>query len=182
MDDNDRDNDDDDDVMIQDDEDLQLTCRGVGARVGRGGGGCGGARGGLHTLDGAPRPARLLLLVGGEPHAHVAVALLRLHLVLLEPDEVKDRIWRTNIFKDKPNLLFRPAIPFLDVQEVSLAESEGVAGELHLLAGGVHDVVDLALHVPGVLAAVVGVEAEAVPGPDHEVLLGLVRDRGAGVV
>ena len=109
MDDNDRDNDDDDDVMIQDDEvmiqdddDLQLTCRGVGARVGRGGGGggggCGGARGGLHTLDGAPRPARLLLLVGGEPHAHVAVALLRLHLVLLEPDEVKVRISRKNVF------------------------------------------------------------------------------------
>ena len=92
MDDNDRDNDDDDEMMIQDDEDLQLTCRGVGARVGRGGGGGGGARGGLHTLDGAPRPARLLLLVGGEPHAHVAVALLRLHLVLLEPDEVEFRI------------------------------------------------------------------------------------------
>ena len=96
MDDNDRDNDDDDEVMIQNDDDLQLTCRGVGARVGRGGGGggggCGGARGGLHTLDGAPRPARLLLLVGGEPHAHVAVALLRLHLVLLEPGELKFRI------------------------------------------------------------------------------------------
>ena len=77
MGDNDRDNDDDDDVMIQDDDDdLQLTCRGVGARVGRGGGGGGGARGGLHTLDGAPRPARLLLLVGGEPHAHVAFGLL----------------------------------------------------------------------------------------------------------
>ena len=70
--------------------------------------------------------------------------------------------------KDKPNLLFRPAIPFLDVQEVSLAESEGVAGELHLLAGGVHDVVDLTLHVLAILGGLVGLEGVYVTSLDWE--------------
>ena len=56
-----------------------------------------------------------------------------------------------------------------DEEDVSAAHLEGVAGELHPLAGLVHLVSDHAVRVPAVRLSLLGGERETVSGSDNNV-------------
>ena len=73
------------------------------------------------------------------------------------------------------SLLNRFALPFLDNQKISFGDAKCLTLQLDLLTGCLHNVVDLAVHVPGVLAIIIGVEGEDVPRPDIDCLLHIIR-------
>ena len=78
-------------------------------------------------------------------------------------------------YKKYESLLYRFALSFLDNQKISFGDAKCLTLQLDLLTGCLHNVVDLAVHVPGVLAIIVGVEGEGVPRPDTDCLLHIIR-------
>ena len=72
-------------------------------------------------------------------------------------------------------LLDRLGFPFLDNQKISIGDAKRWTLHLDLLAGCLQDIADLAVHVPGVLAIIVGVEGEGVPSTDIDCLLHIIR-------
>ena len=56
----------------------------------------------------------------------------------------------------------------LDIEEVLVCEFHFHAGHFHHVAGGLHDVVDLTLHVLAILGGLVGLEAVYVTSLDWE--------------
>ena len=72
-------------------------------------------------------------------------------------------------------LLCRFGLPFLDIKKISIGDLKRLTLHIDLLAWWLHDVVDLAVHVFGVLAIIVGVEGEDVPRPDIDCLLHIIR-------
>ena len=78
-------------------------------------------------------------------------------------------------YKKCESLLHRFALPFLDNQKISFGDAKCLTLQLDLLTGCLHNVVDPAVHVPGVLAIIIGVEGEGVPRPDTDCLLHIIR-------
>ena len=77
-------------------------------------------------------------------------------------------------YKKYESLLYRFALSFLDNQKISFGDAKCLTLQLDLLTGCLHNVVDLAVHVPGVLAIIVGVEGEGVPRTDFDCLVCLI--------
>ena len=77
-------------------------------------------------------------------------------------------------YKKCESLLHRFALPFLDNQKISFGDAKCLTLQLDLLTGCLHNVVDPAVHVFGVLAIIVGVEGEAVSIPDGDGLLHII--------
>ena len=75
-------------------------------------------------------------------------------------------------------ILFSSVIS-LDREDVPIPEFHFHAGHFHHVAGGLHDVVDLTLHVLAILGGLVGLEGVYIPILDWEGLLGLVSSSGA---
>ena len=75
-------------------------------------------------------------------------------------------------------ILFSTVIS-LDREDVPVPEFHFHAGHFHHVAGGLHDVVDLTLHVFAILGGLVGLEGVYVTSLDWEGLLSLVRSSGA---
>ena len=67
----------------------------------------------------------------------------------------------------------------LDIEEVLVCEFHFHAGHFHHVAGGLHDVVDLTLHVLAILGGLVGLEGVHIPILDWKGHLGLVSSSGA---
>ena len=63
-------------------------------------------------------------------------------------------------------LLDRFCLPFTDNQKVSCGQGESSTQEFYFLTGCLHDVVDLTVHVLGVLATLIGVEGNRIARPD----------------
>ena len=78
-------------------------------------------------------------------------------------------------YKKYESLLYRFALSFLDNQKISFGDVKRLTLHPDLLAGCLHDVDDPAVHVPGVLAIIVGVEGKYVPRPDIDCLLHIIR-------
>ena len=75
-------------------------------------------------------------------------------------------------------LLFSDVIS-LDIEKVTSLKFQ-FACQFHLVARGLHNIVDPAPNILAVLGGLVGVEAQLVSGLDWEGLLGLVCSSGAG--
>ena len=75
-------------------------------------------------------------------------------------------------------ILFSTVIS-LDREDVPVPKFHFHARHFHHVAGGLHDVVDLTLHVLAILGGLVGLEGVHIPGLDREGLLGLVSSSGA---
>ena len=71
-------------------------------------------------------------------------------------------------------LPYRFCLPFLNNQKVSRGQRKSSTQEFYFLTGCLHDVVDLAVHVSGVLATLVGVEGEDVSTANCNALLGFI--------
>ena len=77
-------------------------------------------------------------------------------------------------YKKYESLLYRFALSFLDNQKISFGDAKCLTLHLDLLAGCLHDIVYPAVHVPGVLAIIVGVEGEVVSIADRDGLIHII--------
>ena len=75
-------------------------------------------------------------------------------------------------------ILFNTVISF-DREDVLVPEFHFHAGHFHHVAGGLHDVVDLTLHVLAILGGLVGLEGVYVTILDWKGFLSLVSSSGA---